>query len=448
MPQDALVKRLANLKQDRVSALLAVVTRIAAGEPHALPNGAEEGIHGPVWQALAALAREIREGREFKEMFLAAPIKTIVFDPRDLRITYLNENSTQAMRSLEHIMSVPVAQIMGRAIDEVFAPLKEHRGRILDPQNLPYEAVTKTGEDRLEFIFTAVLDRTRRHCATMATWSVLNERVNRIRANAAQMDKVSHVAGEVDIIATSMKTAVERAATRSDAVAASAEEVSVNVKTVANAAEELAKSIEEISRKVRQSTDIASRAVTQAESTNDTIKGMAEATSKIGQILSLISDVASQTNLLALNATIEAARAGDAGKGFAVVASEVKTLANQTAKATEEIAAHVAAIQGITTQAVEAIGDIRDIIGEMSTISTSINGAVEQQTATTHEIALSVHDAAAGTAEMTNNITSVAKAFGEARTAALQMGKAADQLAPSVAVLLEHMHSYRQKFLF
>jgi methyl-accepting chemotaxis protein len=175
---------------------------------------------------------------------------------------------------------------------------------------------------------------------------------------------------------------------------------------------------------------------------------MADAASKIGQIVKLINDVAGQTNLLALNATIEAARAGDAGKGFAVVAAEVKTLANQTAKATEEIAAHVAAIQGVTTKAVSAIGDIRNIIGEMSTISTSISTAVAQQTTTTHEIARNVHGAATGTEEMSTNISSVAKAFGEARSASVQMSAVAVQLAQSVAVLVANMKAYREKFQF
>ncbi len=172
------------------------------------------------------------------------------------------------------------------------------------------------------------------------------------------------------------------------------------MQTVAAAAEELSSSISEISRQVGQSAEIGRKAVDEARHTNDDVQGLADAAQKIGDVVSLITDIAGQTNLLALNATIEAARAGDAGKGFAVVASEVKSLATQTAKATEEIATQIAGMQEATTSAVEAIKRI----GEIDEIATSIASAVEQQGAATQEISRNAQQAAAGTQEVNGNI--------------------------------------------
>jgi methyl-accepting chemotaxis protein len=158
------------------------------------------------------------------------------------------------------------------------------------------------------------------------------------------------------------------------------------------------------------------------------VQGLAEAANKIGDVVSLINDIAGQTNLLALNATIEAARAGEAGKGFAVVAQEVKNLANQTAKATEEISQQIGAVQEETTGAVDAIGKIRSIIGEVNDIATTISSAVEEQGVSTQEIARSVQQAAQGTQGVNESIASVSKAAGDAGAAASQVLGAAGDL--------------------
>jgi methyl-accepting chemotaxis protein len=178
-----------------------------------------------------------------------------------------------------------------------------------------------------------------------------------------------------------------------------------------------------------QSAKIAQSAVQEAEATNETVRGLADAASKIGEVVDLINDIAGQTNLLALNATIEAARAGEAGKGFAVVAQEVKNLANQTAKATEEISSQIGAVQEETTEAVTAIEKIRGIIGEVNDIATTISSAVEEQGVSTQEIARNVQQAATGTQDVNANIENVRKAAGETGVAANQVLNASQEMS-------------------
>ncbi|MBT5375117.1 MAG: methyl-accepting chemotaxis protein, partial [Rhodospirillaceae bacterium] len=205
---------------------------------------------------------------------------------------------------------------------------------------------------------------------------------------------VASASTELNATSETMAASSEETTRQATAVAAAAEEASTNVQTVASASEELSSSIDEIRRQVSQSTDIAGKAVDEAKRTDSTVRSLSEAAGKIGDVVALITDIAEQTNLLALNATIEAARAGDAGKGFAVVANEVKSLANQTAKATDEIGGQIKGMQVVTEEAVSAIEGISSIIDEISTISTSIASAVEEQSAATTEISRNVQQAA------------------------------------------------------
>lgn len=246
---------------------------------------------------------------------------------------------------------------------------------------------------------------------------------------------VSGAAGRLSESSDRMSGIAVDTRTRASAVNDAAEEASGNVQTVASATEELSASIREISSQVAQSNEIASDAVDEANRTTELVSGLADASEKIGDVVTLIQDIAAQTNLLALNATIEAARAGEAGKGFAVVANEVKNLASQTAKATDEISSQIGGIQGATRDAVSAIGGISETIGRISEIASAIAAAVEEQGAATEEIARNVSQAARGTSQVTATIGEVTESTGMVGTSANEVSEAAKELTEQAANL-------------
>jgi methyl-accepting chemotaxis protein len=249
------------------------------------------------------------------------------------------------------------------------------------------------------------------------------------RGVRASLDTVAGAALDMQKTSQSMSSIASNASQQATSVAAVAEQASANVQTVAAATEELASSVSEIGRQVTQSTQVAGRAVAEADRTNMTVQGLSDAAQKIGDVIKLISDIASQTNLLALNATIEAARAGEAGRGFAVVASEVKSLASQTAKATDEISAQVGAMQNATTEAVQAIEGIGRTISTINEIASTISVAIEQQAVATQEIARNVQEAAQGTGQVSSSIASVHQAAVKTGSAAGHVMSSAEQLS-------------------
>ncbi|MBP2293973.1 methyl-accepting chemotaxis protein [Azospirillum rugosum] len=258
----------------------------------------------------------------------------------------------------------------------------------------------------------------------------------------AIVEGVVNAATQTRSSAEQMTATAIRASERAATVSAASAQATSNVQTVATAAEQLSASIHDIARQVSTSADIAAQAEQEADRVSATIRNLAEAARRIGEVVQLINAIAAQTNLLALNATIEAARAGEAGKGFAVVANEVKSLANQTAKATDDIATQVGAVQTATEAAVSAIDGITGIIGQINGIAAGISSAVEEQGSATREIARNVQEAASGTQEVSSNIAGVEDAASETGRTAEQVLSAADDLMSQSRTLRDRVDGF------
>ncbi len=263
-----------------------------------------------------------------------------------------------------------------------------------------------------------------------------------LKATSESASTLASSSEELTAVSQVMASTAEETAVQANVVSAASEQVSRNVASVATASEQMQASIREISKNANDSARVAKNAVGMAQSTNDTMRKLGESSMEIGNVIKVITSIAQQTNLLALNATIEAARAGEAGKGFAVVANEVKELAKQTAKATEEISQKIEATQDVTKGAVTAIEEIGAIINQINDISNSIASAVEEQTVTTNEIGRSVAEAAQGINDITKNITGVATSARNTTQGANDTKSASLELSQMAAMLQSAVSKY------
>jgi methyl-accepting chemotaxis protein len=428
--------------------LAGAMRAIAGGDAAiAVPDRARSDEIGTIAEALEGLRGTV--GRAFAQGQMIEQLPTAVMsaDPKDgFRITYMNAETHRLLGRIAAHLPVPPDRLLGQSID-VFHRNPAHQHAMLsDPSRLPHSARIRLGGEVLELKISAINDAAGAYAGAMLTWQLATEKVRLADTFESEVgavvDAVARSAERLQASARMLSTAAATSGEEAGAVAEAGGRATADVQSVAAAAEEMAASVTEIARRVGEAAEVASRAVAEARQTDATVQGLSDAAARIGDVVRLIGDIAGQTNLLALNATIEAARAGEAGKGFAVVASEVKSLAGQTARATEEIGRQIAEMQAATAEAVTAIRGIGETVERTSEIATTIAAAVEEQGSATREIARSAAQVAEATGTVATRIQGVrgaAEATGQSATA---MRDDSGALAVQAAALREKSDSF------
>lgn len=379
-----------------------------------------------------AAVRMREEMAVFKPMVENAKVNLMLCD-LDFNIKYINPASLATLKRIEQHLPVKADQIVGQKIDIFHKDPAHQRAMLATDKHLPHNAKIRVGPEHLDLNAVAIYDNAGKYVGPMVNWSIITGQVKMAddfeNTVATIASVVSSSSTELEASAQGMAASSEETSRQAQAVAAASEQATRNVQTVASSAEELTASIREIASRVQEASQISQVAVKKAGDTTDTMARLGNSSQEIGQVVKVITSIAQQTNLLALNATIEAARAGEAGKGFAVVANEVKELARQTAKATEEIGSKISGVQSETNSAISAIREITEVITKINEISTTIAGAVEEQNAATSEISRNVGEAARGTAEVSSSISMVTQVAAEGGRTAENIKGAASQLS-------------------
>jgi len=381
------------------------------------------------------------EALRVKSLIENSPNPTMLCD-KDFVIRYANPASMNALQKLEQYLPIRASQIVGSSID-IFHKSPAHQRRMLsDPKNLPHTAKIRVGPEQLKLRVYAIYDATGAYTGPALAWEITTSELAAENAFRAISQKLNESSGTLGDVANQVASGATQTAAQALKVASAADQMKGNVASVASAAEEMSATVKEIAGNASESAKTARQAKELASNANTTVQALNASAIAIGKVTKVISTIAQQTNLLALNATIEAARAGEAGKGFAVVANEVKELAKETARATEEISKQIETIQGDTTKSVEAIVTIVKVIEMIDGFASSIAASVEEQAAAVRDIARNASEVSASVGNVVDNIGGVAEAARDAeRNAALTQKASAGvtDLAGEIAGALEAM---------
>jgi len=376
---------------------------------------------------LAKMASEEQAAR-VQSMMDNIPINVMMAD-KNGTVIYLNPATVKSLKAIESELPTKVDNIVGNSFD-VFHKNPPHQRRLVaDDRAFPLRSKIKVGSNTLALLASAVYDQNKQYIGPMVTWEVITDKLVLVTDISEASRALAAASAELNATAVQLSGNAQKSTQVANTTASASEEVSQGVRSVATNTEEMSASIKEIARNAAEASTTSATTLKQAQSTNVTITKLGESSQEIGNVIKVISSIAQQTNLLALNATIEAARAGDAGRGFAVVANEVKELAKQTAKATEDITTKIVGIQKDSSGAVEAVAAIGQTIEKLNGIAGAIAASVEEQAATTNEVSRVVQESAKGVLNITDNIKVVSQSNAETLTGSNQVLSAAKSLS-------------------